>query len=80
MRLIVADRRCACVVISRVLAEGDPLVWQRLLREHVPRTDGRCALCSLGAGRGRPHWPCRLYLVAASAAALARSTGRSAAD
>jgi hypothetical protein len=69
------DCRCAYPMISHVLAEGDPLVWQRLMREHVPRADGRCASCSLGAGHGRPHWPCRLHDVAAAAAALVRARG-----
>lgn len=72
--------RCACAVISRVLAEGDPLVWQTRLREHVPGADGRCQVCSLGASQGRPHWPCRLHDVAASAAALVRDPARSAGE
>ena len=48
-----ADRRCAYPMISRVLAEGDPLVWQRLLREHVPRSRRPVRLV-LARRRARP--------------------------
>jgi hypothetical protein len=56
--------------LAHAIAEGDPLVWQRLLRDHVPRVGGRCAVCSLGAGHGNAHWPCRLHAVATAASAL----------
>ncbi|MGH3613676.1 MAG: hypothetical protein ACRDRK_14015 [Pseudonocardia sp.] len=53
--------------LVHVLATGDPQVWRRLLVEHVADRNGRCGRCSLGAGWGRPVWPCRLHTLAAAA-------------
>jgi hypothetical protein len=49
--------------LGRVLAAGDPRVWQALLIAHVADDLGRCRVCRRSSGPA-DVWPCRLWLVA----------------
>jgi hypothetical protein len=55
---------------ARALAECDALVRDALLRDHIADGHGRCRICTLESGRGRPRWPCRLHVVASLASAV----------
>ena len=65
--------------VAQILAAGDPVVWQRLLTDHIADRTGRCAVCHL-SGIGRPFWPCTLRTVAEDAQRLATPTQPSCRD